>query len=52
MDTDRMKIINPKTRLPEYIVGEDNQVEDVNPERIETDRVKKKGIPDVTNQTD
>lgn len=50
MDTDRMKIINPKTRLPEYEVGENNQVEDLNPSRIEADRLKrKKGKPDDTD---
>ena len=48
MDTDRMKIVNPKTKLPEYEVGEDNEVVDLNQERIETDRKKKKGSPDDT----
>jgi hypothetical protein len=48
MDSDRMKIINPRTHLPEYVVGEDNLVEDLNKDRIETDR-KKKGTPDDTD---
>ena len=49
MDTDRMRIVNPKTGQPEYEVGPDNQVEDLNQDRIELDRQKKKGIPDDTD---
>jgi cephalosporin hydroxylase len=52
MDTDRMKIINPVTRLPEYVVVDDNEVEDLNQDRIDRDRQKKKGIPDATNRTE
>jgi hypothetical protein len=52
MDNDHMKIINPKTRLPEYEVGEDNRVEDLNPSRIETDRTKKKGQSDEPHSTE
>ena len=46
MDTDRMKIVNPKTGQPEYEVGPDDQVEDLNQDRIDR---QKKGIPDDTN---
>jgi hypothetical protein len=52
MDTDRMKVINPKTRLPEYLVGEDNLVEDLNPSRIEADRIRKEKGTNEPNETD
>jgi hypothetical protein len=47
-----MKIINPNTKLPEYLVGDDNLVEDINQRRIEADRLKKeKGKLDESTET-
>lgn len=52
MDTDRMKIVNPKTGKPEYLIVGDNQVKDLNESRLKDVRRKKgKGKSNDTKTT-